>query len=229
MSKKASFRLTATKMRLLLSSVLVIIILGMAAGFYFAYSLLQDKADTVAETQAKARSSDQVLANLRETEKQLEKYSESAKKAERIVAESKSYLYQNQIINDLTHFANVASIPISSFSFAESGGSGSGATAAPEATTQTPPPAQADPTAGQAESAEQTPGAAAGTGPTPNLKSVQVTVQLGDKINYDNLLHFLHLIEQNITRMQISNLMMTRDPETGGVSTQSITLEVYVK
>jgi len=207
-SKKERRPFSATAMRLILSLTLVAILAGMAAGFYLAYSSLQSKAESVAQAQSEAVSSDAKLQYLMSLRSQLDKYKSTAAKAEQIVAESQSYQYQNQIINDLTSYANRSGIRVSSFNFQE-----------------VSPGASAQPSSSSSDaSSESQASASTGSGP----KSTRVSVQLGDDIQYQNLLHFLHLIEQNLTKMQISSLSLSGGPD-GAINTQALDLEVYIR
>ncbi|OYW42532.1 hypothetical protein B7Z28_01445, partial [Candidatus Saccharibacteria bacterium 32-45-3] len=56
-----------------------------------------------------------------------------------------------------------------------------------------------------------------------------VTVQLGQNLNYANLLHFIHLIEENLTRMQISQLSLTPGDSPETVNAQTLNIEVYLR
>ena len=65
--------------------------------------------------QTEASAVDMKIQNLLKLKDQLEKNPVATKKAEQIVADSKSYQYQNQIINDLSIYAARANVPIQSF------------------------------------------------------------------------------------------------------------------
>ena len=219
--------LTATKLRLVLSILLLLILVGMAVGFYFAYSFLNQTAKTAAETQAEAMSSDARLQNLRQLEAQLKKYEDTIQTAQSIVADSQSYQYQNQIINDITNYANQAGISIVSITFPDSSGSSesNSPAPAPQAAPTEPPAAAGE---GNAEGGSESAPAAAAPA-APSIKSVQASIQLGEGVNYNSLLHFVHLIEQNLTRMQISDLSLSGGSGESGGSSQNLNIEVYVK
>lgn len=197
--------MTATKMRVVLSACLLLIILAMATGFYFSYLYLKDVSSEVSAIQAEASSSDANIQALMNTEKLLKKHADTVAKAGQIVAESQSYQYQDQVVTDLSEYARRAGVPISSISFQGAGGDGSAAApATPEAGTE---PAKS-PAAG---------------------KTTTVSVQLASDINYPNLLHFVHLIEENLTRMQIAQLSLSRGSSDNTVSAQTLSIEVYLK
>ena len=58
-----------------------------------------------------------------------------------------------------------------------------------------------------------------------------VTVELGGDISYLATLRFVHLIEQNLTRMQISDLSLsggdTSQQDGAQEQTQTLNIEVY--
>lgn len=195
--------LSATKMRIILSCGLVLILAAMATGFYFSYLYLQDVSQEVSTIQTEAESSDAAVQALVTTEKQLKEYSVVVEKARQIVAESQSYRYQDQVLTDLSEYARRANVPITSFTF-------QGADSA-----QTPT---------QEEGA-----APATTTPGQETKTTTVSVQLGPNVNYANLLRFIHLIEENLTRMQISQLSLTRGESPDIVTAQTLNIEVYLR
>lgn len=128
-------------------------------------------------------------------------------KAEQIVADSQSYQYQNQIINDLTEYANQAGISITSFTFQETTDGGT-------TTSSSSNSASSAPTDTQKASS--------------GLKSIPVSIQLGEGVKYENLLHFVYLIEQNLTRMQLSEISFSGgDGSSAGA--QTLNLEVYIR
>lgn len=197
--------LTASSARIVLALFLLIILAAMVAGSYFAYSFLSATSKEVADMQTEASAVDMKIQNLLKLKDQLEKNPVATKKAEQIVAESKSYQYQNQIINDLSIYAAKANVPIQSFTFQDSSTSSAKSSSSSSQTTAKKPTS------------------------VNGVKSITVSIQLGDKVPYNNLLHFLHLVENNVTRMQISGVSISRGEQRGEVSAQSLELGVYVR
>ena len=198
----------ATTLRTILAVVLALMLVGIGIGFYFGYSSLKVVAAKSSEVQAMANQSDQKLQELRNMEIALQKNAEAIENTEQIVAESQSYMYQNQIINDLSAFANQSDLELRSITFS----------------------------GGLAEGEEQTVASdqeAPVTTVTPNLKSTMVTVELGgDNISYLSILQFVHLIEQNLTRMQISDLSLigsSADQQGEGEKSQTLNIEVFIR
>ncbi len=201
----------ATTFRLTLAGVLILILAGIGGGFYLAYISLKETAEETARIQSEANSSDAKTQQLLNTKAQLEKNAEVVKKAEQIVAESRSYQYQNQIINDLTMYANQAGLAVRSFSF--------------QSESQTP--------VGTTSPSPETGTGGAGTSTPPSatssVKSVVVAVELSGDLSYLPLLRFLNLIEQNLTRMQVTSLSLSGDSQGEGASSQTLNIEVYVR
>lgn len=201
-NKKGKRQFTATSMRTALGILLFTLLAGMIGGFYFIYSFLSTEAADVAETQTKAKSLDSELQHLINLQRQLSLNKSTIEKTEKIVAESQSYRYQDQIINDLTGYASQTEVSITSFTFQDS-------------------------------LAATTPGAASANTPTPtqggSLKSIFVSVLLEPNLEYTKLLRFMQLIEGNLTRMQISELSLTKGEQGGTVGAQTLSIEVYVK
>ena len=98
-------KLKATTVRIILFIVLVLILGGIAASTYFANSFLNTTAEEVATMQSEATAVDAKIQNLLDLKKQLDENKAIVKKAENIVADSKLYQYQNQIIEDFSAYA----------------------------------------------------------------------------------------------------------------------------
>lgn len=196
--------LTASSARIVLALFLLIILAAMVAGSYFAYSFLSTTSKEVADMQTEASAVDMKIQNLLKLKDQLEKNPVATKKAEQIVADSKSYQYQNQIVNDLSIYAGKANVLIQSFTFQD--GSTSAKSSSSSSQTNAKKPTSVS-----------------------GVKSITVSIQLGDKVPYNNLLHFLYLVENNVTRMQISGVSISRGEQRGEVSAQSLELGVYVR
>ena len=197
--------LTASSARIVLALFLLIILAAMVAGSYFAYSFLSTTSKEVADMQTEASAVDMKIQNLLKLKDQLEKNPVATKKAEQIVADSKSYQYQNQIVNDLSIYAGKANVPIQSFTFQDSSTSSAKSSSSSSQTTAKKPTS------------------------VNGVKSITVSIQLGDKVPYNNLLHFLYLVENNVTRMQIYGVSISRGEQRGEVSAQSLELGVYVR
>jgi len=193
--------LNASIARIILSLLLLIILSAMVGLVIFAYSFLSKTSEEVGKMQTEAIAVDAKIQSLLASKSQLDRNSDTVKKAKNIVSESKLYQYQNQIIQDLNIYADRAGIPIKSFSFQN------------EPTTS----------AKTATSSKQ-----ASTSPA-GVKSTFVSIQLGDHIDYTKFLHFLSLIEKNVTRMQLSGVSISRGANNHEISIQSLEVKVYTR
>ena len=193
--------LNASIARFVLSLLLLIILSAMVGLVIFAYSFLSKTSEEVGKMQTEAIAVDAKIQSLLASKSQLDRNSDTVKKAKNIVSESKLYQYQNQIIKDLNTYADRAGIPIKSFSFQN------------EPTTS----------AKTATSSKRTPASPAG------VKSTFVSIQLGDHIDYTKFLHFLSLIEKNVTRMQLLGVSISRGANNHEISIQSLEVKVYTR
>ena len=193
--------LNASIARIILSLLLLIILSAMVGLVIFAYSFLSKTSEEVGKMQTEAIAVDAKIQSLLASKSQLDRNSDTVKKAKNIVSESKLYQYQNQIIKDLNTYADRAGIPIKAFSFQNE----------PTTSTKT------------ATSSKRTPASPAG------VKSTFVSIQLGDHIDYTKFLHFLSLIEKNVTRMQLLGVSISRGANNHEISIQSLEVKVYTR
>lgn len=199
--------LTPVKLRLvLISALLLLIALGVAA-FILGNRMLAGVAQSSQEAVAKAEASNSSLQNLIETERRLKELSSTVDRADKLVSESKRYLYQDQIIKDINAYANEAGLKITNITFTDAKTTAvSGAAAAP---------------------------AVGGGGAAPGgVKSTTATVTLDTPIKYKSMLTFIHLIEQSLFRMQVSQIGISKGNESDGpdsVVSDILTIEVYVR
>ena len=193
--------LNASIARIVLSLLLLIILSAMVGLVIFAYSFLSKTSEEVGKMQTEAIAVDAKIQSLLASKSQLDRNSDTVTKAKNIVSESKLYQYQNQIIKDLNTYADRAGIPIKAFSFQN------------EPTTS----------AKTATSNKRTPASPAG------VKSTFVSIQLGDHIDYTKFLHFLSLIEKNVTRMQLLGVSISRGANNHEISIQSLEVKAYTR
>lgn len=193
--------MTATSLRIVLVIALFVIAALSIAIFSIVVEGLTATATDTSKSVAKANSSRDTIQNLQQLQVQLEQNKDTVERAKSIVAESKSYQYQDQIITDLNDYATRAGLAITNIDFG--------------ATTSTAVPA----TGG----ASQTPAKTTPAG----VKSTSVSITLKNPVNYTNLLRFLYSIEQNLTKMQISRVSLSK--ATAGITSDTLTIEVYVR
>lgn len=201
-------RLTASLLRIVLTASLFLIVLIMVGIFIAAQHVLRSEAVSVSSMAAQADASASMVQSLGATKLQLQNNQSAVQRASEIVAESKQYQYQNQIINDLTTFAKNNNVSITDITF----------------------PTSTTPATGAAPAAPAVPGAAGGASPASvvsGVKSVTASITLKNPVGYTDLLNFVNAIQSNLTKMQVSSLSLTSGD--GGISSDVLTIQVYVR
>lgn len=198
--------MTAVQLRMILiSTILAIFVLG-GVGFYFVQSQLNTFAINVSHVNEDAATSNNDISILQTVQKKLADDQGNVERTKKIVADSKSYTYQDQIISDLNAYAARAGITITGYTF----DAGAGATTNTSGSTAT----------GAASPATTT---------IAGLKSTTVSVTLKAPTKYENLLNFVHSVEQNLTKMQVSGISLTKGQSPADVSTNVLSIEVYIQ
>ena len=192
--------LKASTLRLIMI-VSLFLIAGLAVVmFYFANQELSKVATEVSHVTADAEASQDNLQNLQAVEQKLANEKEAIERVNSIVAESQSYQYQDQILSDLHSYANQSGVTITNINFSGSGDS----TASSSGT----PPVSSAPA---------------------GLKTTSVSVTIDNPVGYNNLLRFMRSIEQNLTKMQISTVSLSKAESGSQVTSDALTIEVYIR
>lgn len=194
--------LSPTKLRITLIITIVLLILAIGAGFWFFRSGLIAYAESVSKTAAEANVSANDVQNLQKLEAELKDDQVAINRTKSIVADSESYQYQNQIIQDLSRYAKAAGVTITGYVFTTDGAAG-GSVAAPVANNG---------------------GAPAG------LKTTSVSITPKSPVKYTSFMQFIHSIELNLTKMQLTGITLSKSAEGYDmVSVNPLTIEVYTK
>ena len=212
MSKK--FTLTATNLRIILAVSLVAITAIGAGGFALAYNWLDGFAADASTVASHAAASESELQELSQTEKMLKTQHHAVERASKIAAESKSYQYQDQIINDLNDFARKAGITIADITFADNNAKG-----------------------GSSSSSSSSASSSGKTGTSlpaiAGLKATTASVTVKNPVEYRKLLTFMYLVEQSLTKMRIANVDLSRSTAQGqppdSITSNTLTIEVYLR
>ena len=209
MSKK--FTLTATNLRIILAVSLVVITAIGAGGFALAYNWLDGFAADASTVASHAAASESELQELSQTEKMLKTQHHAVERASKIAAESKSYQYQDQIINDLNDFARKAGITISDITFADNNAKGSSSSSSSSSSNKTGTSLPA----------------------IAGLKATTASVTVKNPVEYRKLLTFMYLVEQSLTKMRIANVDLSRSTAQGqppdSITSNTLTIEVYLR
>ena len=168
-----------------------LVLLGAGVGCWQLQKLLASERLAADHAKIDARISADELQKAHNLQVYLENHKADVEKAATVVAETKTYQYQNQIVEDINRYAGVAGVTILGFDF--------------------PLQKTAVPKAG-------------------GVKTIQANVTLQNPVPYDNYLRFLKLIEQNLTKMQITDITITPDTKViGQINNPTIGLQVYVR
>ncbi len=199
----------ATRLRIVLVTLLCLLVAGTVGGGILGVNYLNSRAAEVQQVVFTASNSDEKLQRIQDLAKILDSNQEAVARAKQVVAESKSYQYQDVIIRDLHAMARRAGVEITNFNFSASGS----ATAPKSNGTSTPAPAKPTPSTG-------------------GLQSTTVDITLKTPVDYRKFLSFIHYLEQNLTKMQISKVGLAKanDPDNpDSVESEVLTIEVYIR
>lgn len=199
-ANKSSF--SAAKLRIVLIATIVLLVAVSAVGFWLFRTQMVNYAVEVNKATAEANASANDVRTLQTLKTKLEEDTVAITRTKNIVASSQFYQYQDQAISDLTRYAKAAGVTVSAYGF-----DGDKAAAA------TPDPAAAPVAPGPA-----------------GVKTTSVTVTLKSPLNYQALLRFIHAIERNLTKMQLTGISITLSPENPNmVSVNPLTVEIYTR
>lgn len=190
---------TPSRVRLILSISIVLIILAGAGIFYLAYGRLSEVAAQTGASAASALESQDTLQKLELLKTELDAKQDIISLTSRVTANSQNYAYQDLLVKDLTIYADRAQLNIKNINFTDQAA--------------TPAPTEGTPTEGST---------------TTGLKKATVDITLETPVNYESLLNFLHYIEQNLTKLKISNVGLAKG-EAGAVVIDVLNLEVYIQ
>lgn len=197
---------SATRFRLALMASLLLSVVAIVGVIVYGIQYLNNYADEVNQVAVEASNSESKIAIIQKEAANLEANQMVAEKARAIIAESKSYEYQDVIIRDLEEFAREAKINVQSYDFT------SGQLAATKPT-------------GKAAANAKKPAAT-----TAGPKSTTVNISLVNPVDYRGLLRFINLIEQNLTRMQIANITMSgMTDDRNNVTSGNFIIQVYIR
>lgn len=195
-------KLAPSKVRIILSLILVIVVGTIFGGAYYAYTFLSGTSNELSALRGEVATADAKIQNISLLKKQMEDNKSVIEKAKWISAETKMYKYQNQIINDISAFADKAGVSIQSFVF-DNNSAGGGKTSTQKS---------------------------ASNKSNSQINSRTVSVELSGSNEYTKILHFMHLLEHNVTRMQMLGVSLSPEKDANGnLTVQSISMEVYVK
>lgn len=192
--------LSASQLRLILFAATVIIVVAQVGLIFIGQRIVLSSSQPVADAVARSSSSQQTLQDLEIVRVALDKQKDTVEKSSRVVADkSNTYVYQNQIIRDISAYAAMVELNAVSFTFDSSEGSDPAALPAPTAA----PSATAEPSAG------------AGATAAPASSTATVNVAFDGSLTYQSFFRFLRLLEGNLLRMEIDGINLSRSSGGG--------------
>ena len=214
----------------------IVLILGVTIAIYsFLSGFVKSQANIASESVAKADASQEDIDDLNKSYKWLQENPTVVEKTNKIVAEAGQYKYQDQVILDLESYAKQVELNVISYKFSETAAAPTTSPSTGSTAPATTPPAAAAPAAGGGATTGD--GAASSTETTPSgLTVATIDIGLDSGVSYRKLLLFMKKIEQNVTRIQINAISISRggdDALTGSgvkdpVSVSTFTISVFL-
>lgn len=203
-------KLTATKLRVLLSLTMVLIVAGAVGGFHYARTVLSQYAVDVSHKKVDAEASSGNISALQKLKEELAANQDVVAKAK--LLKSDSEFPEFDIVEDVTKYANRNGLTIVSFDFGDgsSGTTGSaGTTPAPGATPGTTAPSTQSKASGS---------------------TVSISVTLKTPVNYANLLQFMHDLDQNLPKLKLQGIGLSGGAKSSSdVNVQAIVIQMYTR
>lgn len=185
--------MTAQKLRWILVGIILVGLVIVVAGVWYLNGLLALRVAATNDATQSAQVSETNLGRAQALKIYLQNHSDEVQKAAMIVAQTTAYRYQNQIVEDITKYANAAGVAIIGFNFPQDIAS-----------------ATVDKTTG--------------------LKSLTATITLSDSSKYTSYLLFLKYIEQNLTKIQITDITISPNPsDQNYINDTTVGIQVYVQ
>ncbi len=196
--------LTPVRVRLIIIGVMGLLVAIGVGVFIYGRGVIENYALEAQQTAARANASSTELDHLKTTKVLLASRESTIKKTSLLTSDAKLYVYQDKIVADITKYAADAGIEVKNFSYTD-------VPAAPATATTTAATVPA-------------------TGAAPaNIKSRLVTFTVASPVDYNKMLNFIHSIEQGVFRMRIANIGLSRSIDGGSISSDALTIEVFVR
>ena len=193
--------LTPSIARAILAGALLLTIATGIGVFVFGQQQLSAVAEETRKSTTDAESSSNELQALTTLKNRLKEQDKDVERAAKIVSITKNYSYQDQVVQDLVNYANASGVVIKSIDFS----------------------------ANNSSAASKSTNAATITKAPTGTKSISATVTLNTPVAYDSLRDFIYRIEKNLFQVQISNLPLSSNKDTGGIVVDALTVTAYVR
>lgn len=196
--------LKATRLSAILIGVLVLMVVVLVGGSIFAATLIMKKSTAAADAQIDADVSTKTPSQLQELKQYLADNDASVQQAAQF-AQSVGTYDQSQIVANINNYARTAGVSVTGFDF--SGGTSATGTTGTTGTSAVTTPA---------------------TTATGGAGNGSFGITLAAPIKYRNFITFLKLIENGLMPAQVTNGVITADPEnpSTNVTVTSLTIKV---
>lgn len=175
-----------------LYALIVLLVGGIGYGAYYIHQRLSEYVMQVDHLKTDTEINQQGIDNAQRLRRTLDQNKDNVARAAAIVADTKYYEYQDQIVKDVTSYASASGLTVLGFDFS---------------------------TATSSKSSS-----------IKGVKSMVANISLQNPVQYTNYLHFLKLIERNLTKMQVTQIDISNDLKNpGAISSPILTIEVYVR
>lgn len=182
--------MTATKLRYILIGLIALMVIGFSVGGWWLQGVLASQVTQTDHAKADAEVADTELQQLKSLQKQFAGEQDVINRAQQIAASSSQYQYQDQVVKDISDYANRYGITVTTIDFSSTTKS-----------TQT----------------------------VAGAKNTPFTVSLKGPIAYTTFMRFLHDIEQNLTKIQVTSLTLAPDKDPNNITNPSLGLAVFIK
>ena len=200
---------SAVHFRIFLSIIFFTMISLLAVVSWLGFNYVSDSAKDVRSVVEVAATNDAKLSNLKQEIRDMDKYREEAILAKNVVAESRQYQYQNDIIADLSRYAKASGLQVLSYDFENTATAGGISSSSAAATTPST------------------------TSSVAGLKTTKVSVSFKNPVMFTDLMKFLQSVESNNMRMQVASVALSRptgeEAAAGTVGSDALTIEVYIR
>jgi hypothetical protein len=183
----------------LLYLLVFLLLSGIVAGSYFMYTKLSSYVAVVDHKKIDSELNEEAILNAQRLSRALEKNKDNIARASQVVADTKYYEYQDQIVRDITSYASAAGLTVLGFNF----------TASSSTTSKT---------------TSKNSGAAPGVKTVFASISLKSPVPYDNYLRFLKLIE-RNLTKMQVTQLDISSELKT----LGQISSPSITIEVYVR
>lgn len=214
MNKSFAGPLTAPKLRILLAVSVILLLLAQGGLIVLGQNAISAYGQEVSSSVAQSSSNEKTLRDLQSVSAALKAQESTVNKSKQLITSKndETYTYQNQIIQDITRYAERSGLSATGFSFTSTDTTTVGGAA----------PAPAPVAAGGAAVTAKIP---------PGVTPVNVTVTFASAGSYESFYKFLQLLEGNLLRMKIDGLNLSRPAGDAADSTgiTSLTIQAYTQ